>query len=357
MLTIPTRADVAGQVRARGERVAAVLPIHYPRALLRAHGFQPMEVWGPPSVSVVEGNAHFQAYTCGIVRNATSFLLQGGLDIADVIVIPHTCDALQGMASVLKDFIKPRQPVATIYLPRAARSADRAFLQAELRRLARQLAEISGRSPSEAELIAAIEREEEADRELRALAEHRSEIDLSDRDYFTLLRTREFLPAESFIELARSAPRGQAPGGGVPLMISGIVPEPMDLFDHINEMGARVVADDLACCSRRLYGPSGASDPFERMADGLLGGPLDPTRGSPILERARAVSNRMAECGAKGLLVYDVKFCEPELFDVPLLRKHLTEQGLAMLHVEFDMTGSIAQQTLTRIEAFVEMLQ
>jgi len=357
MLTIPTRADVVRQARERGERVAAVLPIHYPRALLRAHGFQPMEVWGPPRVSVVEGNAHFQAYTCGIVRNATSFLMQGGLDAADVVVIPHTCDALQGMASVLEDFIKPRQPVATIYLPRAIRAVDRSFLAAELRRLAQQLAEISARRPSDAELLAAIEREDEADRELRFLAEHRSDIALGDRDYFTLLRAREFLPAESFVEVARSAPRGQAPGVGVPLMISGIVPEPMELFDHINAMGAHVVADDLACCSRRLYRPSGASDPFQRMADSLIDAPLDPTRGSPILERARNVSRRIAECGAKGLLVYDVKFCEPELFDVPLLRKHLTAEGISMLHVEFDMTGSIAQQTLTRIEAFVEMLQ
>lgn len=357
MLTIPTRADVVRQVHQRGERVAAVLPIHYPRALLRAHGFQPMEVWGPPRVGVVEGNAHFQAYTCAIVRNATSFLLQGGLDAADVVVIPHTCDALQGMASVLKDFIKPEQPVATIYLPRGARPADREFFAAELRRLAQQLAEISGRRPGDAELTAAIEREEEADRELALLAGHRTAIGLGDRDFFTLLRAREYLPAESFIELARSAPRAQVPGGGVPLMISGIVPEPMELFDHINEMGARVVADDLACCSRRLYRPTNAGNPFERMAASLLDGPLDPTRGSPILERARAMSDRMVQCGAKGLLVYDVKFCEPELFDIPLLRKHLAAEGLSMLHVEFDMAGSIAQQTLTRIEAFVEMLQ
>jgi len=357
MLTIPARAEVVRQVRERGERVAAVLPIHYPRALLRACGFQPMEVWGPPGVSAVEGNAHFQSYTCGIVRNAASFLMQGGLDVADVILIPHTCDALQGMASVLKDFVKPRQPVATVYLPRGTREVDRRYLVAELRRLAEELSAISGKRPDDAELTAAIEREEEADQELRFLAEHRSEIGLSDREYFTLMRAREFVPAEAFVQLARSAPRARGSELGVPLMISGIVPEPMELFDRINAMGARVVADDLACCSRRLYRPGGRSDPFERMTDLLIDGPLDPTRGSPILERARTVSRRMTESGARGLLVYDVKFCEPELFDLPLLRKHLAPEGLPMLHVEFDMTGSVDQQTLTRIEAFVEMLR
>jgi len=60
----------------------------------------------------------------------------------------------------------------------------------------------------------------------------------------------------------------------------------------------------------------------------------------------------MRESGARGLLVYDVKFCEPELFDLPQLRDRLSPSA-AMLHVEFETATTIAQQTLNRIEAFV----
>ncbi len=316
-----------------------------------------MEVWGPPEVDPARGNAHFQAYTCGIARNAASFLLQGGLDVAEVILIPHTCDALQGMASVLHDFIRPKQAVATLYVPRGARKADRAYLVAELRRLSEQLSAISGVMPTAAKLLEAVEREEAADEALRELAEGRDGIDLDDRSCFAALRAREYLPAERFVELAASLPRANGKRNGLPLMLSGIVPEPMDLFDSINTAGARVVADDLACVSRRLYPRGRAEDPFARMADSLLSGPLDPTRGSPIRDRAEALIGRMNAHGAKGLLVYDVKFCEPELFDLPVLREQVTAAGLAMLHVEFDMGGAVSQQTLTRIEAFVEMLQ
>ena len=48
--------------------------------------------------------------------------------------------------------------------------------------------------------------------------------------------------------------------------------------------------------------------------------------------------------------------CPVELW-LPQLRDHLSGQHLPMLHVEFEAGPAIAQQTLNRIEAFVEMLK
>ena len=131
----------------------------------------------------------------------------------------------------------------------------------------------------------------------------------------------------------------------------------MEVFDQINSVGGRIVADDLACGYRRVYPPVADGPPLERLARALLGAPPDPTRGSPIAERAAALTRRMRETGAKGLLVYDVKFCEPELFDLPRLRAHLAAAGFPMLHVEHELTPAVSQQTLTRVEAFLETLQ
>ncbi len=158
--------------------------------------------------------------------------------------------------------------------------------------------------------------------------------------------------------MARTAPRGAPPAAdAAPFMLSGIVPEPMEIFDHIEAAGGRVVADDLACCSRRLYPAGTSSDPYRRMAERLMTSPPDPTRGTPLKTRIATLRQRMAATNARGLLVYDPTFCEPELFDLPLLHEALSADGLPMLHVEFDMAPTISQQTLTRIEAFVEMLR
>ncbi len=69
-VAIPHRIETIRAHKARGGRVAAVLPIHYPRALLRAFDILPVEVWGPPPVDATRGSAHLQPYVCSIVRNA-----------------------------------------------------------------------------------------------------------------------------------------------------------------------------------------------------------------------------------------------------------------------------------------------
>lgn len=355
-LQLPARRRVVEEAHARGRRVAAVLPYHYPRALVRAHGFHPIELWGPPAIPRDEGGRHFQAYTCDIVVRATSFLLGGGLRGVDAILVPHTCDALQGMASVLADFIRPAPAVLTLYLPRSRRPADREFLTAELRRLGTALSAVSGVAPGEGEWAEACAVEDAADRALADLYARRPRLAAGDREFYAVIRAREFLPAEDFPALAASLPEGDPPAG-VPLMLSGIVAEPLALFDHLAGMGARVVADDLAGGARRLYPMASAGDPYEQLAGRLLGSPPDPTRGDSIAARAEWLIERMRASGARGLVVYDPKFCEPELFDLPRLRRRLGDAGFPMLHVEVELTGDLSQQTLTRLEAFVEVLR
>lgn len=357
-LTIPSRKDALRRMQDAGYRLAAVLPIHYPRALLRACGFHPVEVWGPARVDSRGGDLRFQAYTCAIVRHAVSLLSEGKLDQADVLLVPHTCDALQGMGSVLGDFVKPRQRVLTLYHPRGDGSAALAFLVAELHRLQEELSAHGGRQPTEGDWEQALGIEAEADAALAALYRDRARLALTDREFYGLVRAREYLPSDDFTALASGVPRdGRTQTSGVPLMLSGIVCEPMEMFDQINSMGASIVADDLACGYRRVYPSVADGTPLERIARSLRAAPPDPTRGSPIAERAAALAARMRETGAKGLLVYNVKFCEPELFDLPRLRAHLADAGFPLLHVEHELTPEVSQQALTRVEAFLETLQ
>jgi benzoyl-CoA reductase/2-hydroxyglutaryl-CoA dehydratase subunit BcrC/BadD/HgdB len=358
-LDIPHRLDVIDAHKGRGGSVAAVLPIHYPRALLRAFDVLPVEVWGPPGVDAGPGAAHLQAYLCAIVHHALSFLLAGGLDVADVLVVPHACDSLQGLGSILTDFVVPRQPVIPIYLPRGRRESDVDFLVSEFRSVYRQLEEITARSPSDEDLWASIRREEQADEFLSQLYQRRRALPLLDRDFYRLVRSREYLPAETFVELAQdmlahAAALPQA-GARAPVVLSGIVPEPMSLLDALSEMGGAVVADDLACCGRRLYAPGDSEEPYRRMAQGIIHAPPDPTRGNPIQERLEHLLGLVETTGARGVIFYDVKFCEPELFDIPDLGKALRAAGVPSLAIETDLGQS--QQVLTRLQAFVEMIR
>ena len=51
-----------------------------------------------------------------------------------------------------------------------------------------------------------------------------------------------------------------------------------------------------------------------------------------------------------------MKFCEPELFDVPAIRDTFARVGLPTLYLETELETALSGQTVTRLEAFVEML-
>ncbi len=355
---IPRRSEVIRSHKQRGATIAAVLPIHYPRALLLAFDVFPVEVWGPPTVDASYRTTHLQPYVCSIVQNALSFLQAGGLDSVDLLVVPHACDTLQGLGSILIDFVAPRQPVLPIYIPRGERESDVAFLADEFRALYRRLEEITGRTPSETELVASIRREEEADALLGQLHRQRKNLLLSNRDFYRLIRSREYLPAEIFTELAQTVTEqaGETTQDGVPILLSGIVSEPMSVLDALAEIGGIVVADDLACCGRRLYPQGKSKEPFRRMAERILHAPPDSTRGSPIQERLDHLLRLTKESKVRGVVFYNVKFCEPELFYIPDLRRGLQDAGIPSVVVEVDIGDPLSHQTITRLEAFLEML-
>lgn len=50
------------------------------------------------------------------------------------------------------------------------------------------------------------------------------------------------------------------------------------------------------------------------------------------------------------------KFCEPELFDVPAIRRRFARIGAPMLYLEGELENSLSGQVVTRLEAFVEMV-
>ena len=90
-------SSACSRSRSQGLRILAVLPYHYPRALIRAHGFHPMGVWAPPSASPDSGNVHFQAYACSIVTRGAAFLLEDGF--ADELLPSDQVEQKAGKAS------------------------------------------------------------------------------------------------------------------------------------------------------------------------------------------------------------------------------------------------------------------
>ena len=186
----------------------------------------------------------------------------------------------------------------------------------------------------------------------------RPRLGLSNRRFYELIRAREYLPAETFEPLARQAldAAGDDPGGGVRVVLSGLVPEPMTVLDVLDEAGVMVCGDDMACAGRRCYGAGDDPRPLRRLAQALLSAPADPTRGCTVQEHTDRLLALARQGGAGGVVHFDVKFCEPEQFYIPQVDRGLAAAGLKTLAVEVDIADPLPDQVATRLEAFAEAL-
>ncbi len=346
-----------------GRRAVAVLPVHHPKALLTALDVLSVELWGPPGPPRGDAAGRLQPYVCALGRNALAFLASGGADAVDGVLFPHTCDTLQGLATLVADLGGWSKRVFTFLHPKGLeRPGVRAFLEAELRELARGLEALAGRRLDPARLEAAIRLHDEIDAERARLLDGRARLELSDPALYALLRRGEWLwPEDHLAELraARGALRPATVQAGVPLLVSGYVPEPAAILEVLEAAGAHVAADDYAAVGRRVVRAPpdlAGRDPWAALVDRHLAAPPCPTRSADQGARVRHLEALLERSGARGVLLHLVKFCEPELFDVPAIRSAFARRGVPVLVIEGELEAALPAQAVTRIEAFVEML-
>ncbi|BEQ13839.1 2-hydroxyacyl-CoA dehydratase subunit D [Desulfoferula mesophila] len=358
---LPTRSEYLKTWRGGGGKVCAVFPAQYPKELLWAHEVLPMEVWDPPQ-EPARATGHLQPYICSVVRQGLELLLAGGMDEVGAILFPHTCDSLQNLASLVADYLEPPAPSLFFYNPKAPfAAAAQSFYVARLQALDEELSLIFGPAPE-----GALEEALEWSRRLaglyaRAYARRAAgELKAGAAEFYAVLRGGEYLHPRDYVPLLEAwLERASATeqGRGAALLMSGVLPGPPDLLETLDDLGLRVMHDDLISMSRRLlYPPPEAGDPYEALARSFLAMPPCSTRGSSLAERLAWLKKLARESGAQGVVFSVVKFCEPELFDLPELRRGLKQAGLPSLVLEVDVNQEVGGQAATRLEAFGEML-
>ena len=346
----------------KGRTVFGVFPAQYPKEILWAMNAVPAEIWDPP-VEVAGANAHLQSYICSVVRMGMELILQGKCYFLDGFLFPHTCDSIQNMASVIYDYMGAKSPCYFFYHPKApySRGAPEYYM-AQLRNLTdlleKQLSPMDHRALKEA-----IEASNHISGLLHQLYEKRAtaQIPGGNREFYRVVRQVEYLLPEDLIpalEKYLHKNQGKDPQNKIPVILSGVLPNPPQLLDLLDELGVRIAHDDLLNGSRRLLGPpiDPPTDPFKAMRDQYFQMPPCSTRSSPIEQRSDFLLQLIQKTGAKGVIFNIVKFCEPEWFDVPNLQTELKKHNIPSLVLDTEINQGLSGQMTTRVEAFVEMI-
>ena len=345
---------------AAGEKVVLTAPVYVPEEIIHAMGLVPMGAWGA-DLPLARSKEYFPAFICSIMQSILELGIRGEYDGASAIVIPSLCDSLKCLGENWKYAVPTIPFIPMTYPQNRWGEVGTAFTKAGYERVIADLEKATGAKFDEEKLTASIRvynRHNDAMRRLAAALPRHPEVTARQRS--DLFKSAFFLKKETHTalveELLAQWGGGSEAGEKVPVMTTGILCDSPALLDIYDELGLQIVADDVAAESRqyRTDTPDGPapldalSEKFARM--GLCSVLYDPKK-----QRVEHIAKTAKEKGAKGVIVVLTKFCDPEEFDYPLLKKACAAAGLPVALVEVDRQMEDFEQARTMLEAFKEV--
>ncbi len=325
-----------------------------PLPLFDAAGFVPYRLL-PTGEAPEQSGSLLHDNLCPHVKRVLDRALAADLPPLAGVVVMESCDTMRRLADGWRK-ARPEDRLTSVDLPTATDARSVAYFATQLEALARVLESWGGRPVTDEALWASIARYSELQTKL---AELRGAVSWAQlQEGYNLAVTQ---PLGATLDwLAAIADTAPDPPTGVPLLLVGnVLPDPA-AFELLAQSGVGLVGNELCTGERQLTAvdPTPGERPLAALAAAsldrpgcartLVAGP-GQSFASQTVEQAKAA-------GARGVIAYVMKFCDPYLARLPTVREALKEAGLPLLILEGDCTLRSLGQHRTRIEAFVEML-
>ncbi len=333
-----------------------------PVPLIEAAGFSPFRIF--PETKAPDQAGHLlHDNLCPHVKKVLDRALAEDLPDLEGMVFINSCDSMRRLADAWHE-ARPDDRIILLDLPSGINNLSLDFLSKEYERLAKTLFKWNNETFS-TETI----KEKIATWNLLAVSVEKIEEKMS-RDYFPgiafglqqIINTAATDSTDQALAMAQKKlePKEPAKAGRSPVFVFGNLLFDPKVYDLFEEWNVHVTASDF-CTTSRFITPVDTmidSNIFRSLADSYLkqtpcARTMDTTRPGSIAQR---IVERAKESNAKGVIGFTLKFCDPYLARIPMIRQALQKESIPFLMLEGDCTmGSMGQQQ-TRIEAFTEML-
>ena len=356
-------AAVKSAMQQTGKKTVGCFPIYAPEELVYAAGMLPVGMWGGNTKGNLSGK-YLQSFCCSIMKANTEQALRGDYDGLSAVIMTAYCDTLKCLMENWKVALPQMKILPVVYAQNRKSESGRQYMKEEFLRLKKELEAVSGTEITDEAL-------EDA---LNVYDDYRSVMQEFIRivpDYPALfspkvrhlvIKAAYFMDKKVYTEKIRkllgSLPAPETkPRSLHPVILTGLLGEPLEFLDLLEENGFQVVADDLAQESRQFRTVGDRSlPPLERMADRIARQDgcaflydEKKTRGAMLLEMAK-------ETGAQAVIYCQLKFCDPEEFDYPILKKEFAAAKVPLLYVELEQQMDSLEQLRTRIQTLAEIL-
>ena len=351
---------------ATGRRVIGVLPMQFPLELAHAAGALPV-ILQEDREPITVGQSQVFTFYCGYNRSLTDQLMRGAFDCCDAVMFGDHCVQLLATADVIRAHL-PQTPIlfnqliSSLAAPWAMEETQNTF-----RQLWRELEELIGRPIPREDARRSI-RLYNRDRQLMRTAfdlRREGRLALTGRQMQLIVKSGMIMDVEEHAALLErllaSASDMPARTEGVRVYLSGHycqAPKP-EILDVIEECGGRIVDDDLYHGFRFV---STDMDETIDPVDALSRWYFERNRRTPCATLADEgadwdafLLDAVAKARAQGLIILQVKYCEPHMYYYPEIKEAFERRAIPHLLIETEHEQMPMEALKTRVETFLEI--
>ena len=345
-----------------GKGAVGIMPIYAPEELVHATGYLPMGIWGAQGKPITQARTYLPAFACSIMQQIMELQCEGAYDDLSAVLFSVPCDTLKCLSQKWKGANADKVIVFTHPQNRGLEAANQ-FLVQEYELVKKQLEAYLDVKITNTDLeksIAIYNENRAVMREfVKVAAEYPQVIDAVSRH--AVFKARQFMLKEKHTELVKELiaelkAMPVQPWDGKRVVVTGILLEPNELLDIFNEFKLAIVDDDLAQESRQIRVDvlDGEEGPLYRMAKAWqqMYGCSVATDTKKV--RGRMLISKVKQANADAVVVAQMKFCDPEEWDYPVMYREFEEAGIKNLLIEVDQEVTSFEQVKTRLQSFVE---
>ena len=337
------KKTIAATMKKTGKKAFGVFPIYTPEEIVYASGMLPVGVWGGQT-TFINVDKYIQSFCCSIMRATMELGMRGQYDFLEGIAIPTYCDTMKAILANWPVAVPSCKAIPLVYPQNRESSGSFDFLVAQFKGFQKEIEKITGKDIEAAALEEAFAIYEDYRATLREFVELVNDYPktLNPKNRHYIIKAAWFEDKKTYtaklkalMEAIQKEERETVNGPKV--LITGLIAEPEAFLDLFTENGYTFVQDDLAHESRQfrvLAREEGTA--LEKMAYRIIDlkgctyfYELNKSRGKRIIDAVKKYQ-------ADGVIVCMLKFCDPDEFDYPVIKKELSDAEIPTLYLEIE---------------------
>lgn len=342
------------------EKIAYFESSHeFPEEIVMAAGMTPYKIMGNVHKVNDPADQYVQNFICPAARSMLTETLTNAEKWAGIIVA-HGCDPTNRFFDVMRRHAKS-DFIYWFNSPMNRNATAHKYLKVELKRMINEIEKKFNVTITDEKIKDAIKTSNQIKQLLQQIAKFRAEKDITNKEYFEICLKVVQLPKAEVIELLEKTldewkARPEFPRDKKKVLLTGSDITYVEWLEILDESNLRVVRDDQSVGERYFANQiPDKPDPLDALIEYHFKKPRSAEKNPPD-PRIDYLLGALEQTQVDFVVSQNVKFCEVYAFDAVWIQDALKEKGYKVLHLEREFSPTKDRGTITRLEAFAEML-